>query len=73
MLSTQYITPLASITEEHRKKKEEGKYFEFDLQVKVVQIFKVDEYSSEARVLDSSNEIWFFQFLNMKYKWLRQG
>jgi hypothetical protein len=41
--------------------------------VKVVQLFKIDDYSSEMRVIDDSNEIWFCQVLNMKYRWLREG
>lgn len=39
-------------------KRDNGKYYDFDLQVKVVQLFKLDDYSSELRVIDASNEIW---------------
>jgi len=40
--------------------KEGGKFYDFDLQVKIVQLFKLDDYSSEARVIDDSGEIWHF-------------
>jgi len=43
------------------------------LQVRVVQLFRLDDYSSEIRVIDESNEIWFCHILNMKYKWVREG
>lgn len=36
-------------------------------------MFKLDQYTSEIRVIDNSNEIWHAQILNSKYKWLREG
>ena len=36
-------------------------------------MFKLDQYTSEIRVIDDSNEIWHAQILNSKYKWLREG
>ena len=72
ILSNRYITSLKDVPE-HGKKKENGKYYDFDLQVKIVQLFKLDDYSSELRVIDDSYQIWFCQVLNMKYRWLREG
>lgn len=43
------------------------------MQVKVVQIVKLDAFSSEIRVIDSSNEVWNFQILNNKFKHLSEG
>jgi hypothetical protein len=34
------------------------KLYDFDLQVKILQMFKLDAYTSEIRVIDDSNEIW---------------
>jgi len=34
---------------------------------------KLDNYTSEIRVIDCSNEIWHAQVLNQKYKWLKEG
>lgn len=72
MLSNQYITQLADIRAVGSKK-ENGYYDDFDLQVRICQLFKIDDYSSELRVIDESNEVWFCQVLNMKYRWLREG
>ena len=72
MLSNQYITKLADIRRVGSKK-ENGYYDDFDLQVKITQLFKIDDYSSELRVIDEGNEIWFCQVLNMKFRWLREG
>jgi len=38
--------------------KPDGKFYDFDLQVKVIQKFKIDDYVSEIRVIDDSGEIW---------------
>lgn len=72
MMSTQYITKLEDIPKVGGKN-DRGKYYDFDLQVKIVQLFKLDEYSSELRVMDESKEIWFAQVFNLKYRWLREG
>lgn len=72
VLSSRYITKLKDVPEEG-KKRENGKYYDFDLHVRVAQVFKLDDYSSEARVIDDSNEVWFFQYLHMKYRYLREG
>lgn len=34
---------------------------------------KLDHYTSEIRCIDSSNEIWHCQIMNLKYKWLAEG
>jgi len=39
----------------------------------VLQKFKLDNYTSEIRVVDSSGEIWHTQVLNQKYRFLREG
>ena len=42
--------------------------------VKIVQIIRrQDHQTSEVRVLDESNEIWFTEIFNRKFKWLREG
>jgi hypothetical protein len=38
-----------------------------------VQLFKLDDYSSELRVIDSTNQIWHTQILNLKFRFLREG
>ena len=48
-------------------------YADFDIQVKILQLFKLDQYKSEMRVIDSSNEIWHAQVYNIKYRYLREG
>ena len=39
----------------------------------MVQLFTSDQYKSEMRVIDDSNEIWHCQVYNQKYKQLREG
>jgi len=73
VLSSKYITKLGDAAHFGAKREDSGKYYDFDLQVKVAQLFKLDEYSSEIRVIDESNQIWFCQVLNLKYRWLREG
>lgn len=52
----------------------ERKGHEVDLIVKVVQIIRgQDHQMSEVRVLDESNEIWYTEIFNRKFKWLREG
>lgn len=58
MLNNQYITKLSDVKEKFSKN-EHGKFYDFDLQVKVAQLFKIDDYSSEMRVIDESGEVWF--------------
>ena len=36
-------------------------------------MLKLDDYTSECRVIDQSNEIWHVQVLNQKFKWLTEG
>lgn len=71
VLSSQYITPLNQCINKARVK--ENKFEDFDLQVKIVQLFKLDQYVSEMRVTDESGEIWTTQVFNVKYRWLREG
>ena len=72
MLTTKYITSLHEVPQKGGQQ-ESGKYFDFDLQCKVLQLFKTDEYCSEVRLLDNSDQIWHCSVLNLKYRWLRQG
>ena len=58
MLSNKFITPLSEVKEKFSKN-EHGKFYDFDLQVKILQLFKIDDYSSEMRVTDDSGQIWF--------------
>jgi len=54
--------------------KVEGKQgYDFDLLVKIVQLFKVDEYQSEMRVIDESGELWHASVYNVKYQSIREG
>lgn len=43
------------------------------MQVKIIQLFKTDDYQSEIRVMDSSGEIWHSSVYNVKYRNIRQG
>lgn len=54
VLSDRYITKLANVPDQGRKR-ETGKYYDFDLQGKVIQVFKLDDYSSEIRLIDDSS------------------
>lgn len=51
MLSSQFITELGELNEIQK----DDKHFDFDLQVKVIQMIKLDNYTSEIRCVDSSN------------------
>ncbi len=52
-----FITELADVASKGAEKPD-GKFYDFDLQVKVMQKFKIDDYVSEIRVIDDSGEIW---------------
>ena len=69
MLPSKYITNLTDLRSIQRN----DQHFDFDLQVKILQMFKLDDYSSECRVNDQSNEIWHMQILNQKYKDIKEG
>jgi hypothetical protein len=36
-------------------------------------MFRVDDYTSELRVMDDSNQFWTCHIHNMKYRFLREG
>jgi len=72
MLTTKYISDLAQVPEKYGPS-EGGKCFDFDLQVKVVQVFQIDSYTSEARFIDNSGQVWHLCFMHFWFKWLRQG
>jgi hypothetical protein len=54
MLSDQFITNLSDLN----SIQQDERHFDFDLQVKVLQMLRLDDYTSECRVMDPSNEIW---------------
>ena len=41
--------------------------------MKIVSLFKLDDYSSELKIIDESGEVWYCQILNMKFRWVREG
>lgn len=74
VLSNQFIVKLADVpTVATPSADRPNQYNDFDIQVKILQLFKVDEYKSEMRVIDDSNEIWHTQIYNVKYPLLREG
>ena len=48
-------------------------YFEYDLIVRVLHIFKKDENKSEVSFIDMSQEIWYAEVYSNKFRWLREG
>jgi hypothetical protein len=48
-------------------------YFEYDLIVRVLHIFKKDENKSEVSFIDMSQEIWYVEVYPNKFRWLREG
>jgi hypothetical protein len=65
------VVPLKELEKLHAP---ERKGHEVNLIVKIVQIIRrQDHQTSEVRVLDESNEIWFTEIFNRKFKWLREG
>ena len=48
-------------------------YFEYDMIVKVLHIFKKDENKSEVSFIDMSQEIWYAEVYPNKFRWLREG
>lgn len=48
-------------------------YFEYDLIVRVLHIFKKDENKSEVSFIDMSQEIWYAEVYQNKFRWLREG
>lgn len=78
VLSTKYLYTLSDIPsrsivtkEENGKKK--TNYNDFDLQCKIVQLFQVDDFVSEMRVIDDSGEIWHLQVHLNKFRFLKEG
>jgi hypothetical protein len=51
MLPSQFITELSELNQIQQ----DDKHFDFDLQFKVIQMVKLDNYTSEIRVMDSSH------------------
>lgn len=72
MLSSDFLTRLEDLPEVCVKN-EQGYYQDSDLQVKILQIFKLDDFTSELRVMDASNQIWFCQILNQKFRGLKEN
>lgn len=74
MLSSQFITKLSDVPQAGVPTKEKPDLFpDFDVQVKVVQIVRMDQYKSAVTLIDESNELWHAQTYNAKYKYLREG
>ncbi len=73
ILSNKYITKLSSVPRIGAPKPDGKPGYDFDLQVKILQLFKVDEYQSEMRVIDESGEIWHSSVFNVKYRTIKQG
>ena len=48
-------------------------YFEYDLIVRVLHIFKKDESSSEVSFMDMSGDIGYAEVYTNKFRWLREG
>lgn len=63
MISNEYITELKHLNQIQK----DDKQFDFDLQVRVLQVVRLDNYTSEMRVIDDSHEIWHAQFHTNKY------
>jgi hypothetical protein len=58
MISNEYITELKQL----KNIQKDDKQFDFDLQVRVLQTVKLDNYTCEMRVIDDSHEIWHAQY-----------
>jgi hypothetical protein len=58
MISNEYITELKQLNNIQK----DDKQFDFDLQVRVLQTIKLDNYTYEMRVVDDSHEIWHAQY-----------
>ncbi len=48
-------------------------YFEYDLIVRVLHIFKKDESRSEVSFMDESGDIGYGEVYTNKFRWLREG
>lgn len=48
-------------------------YFEYDLIVKVLHIFKKSDRTNEVSFIDESLQIWYAEVYPGKFKWLREG
>jgi hypothetical protein len=48
-------------------------YFEYDLIVRVLHIFKKDESRSEVSFMDMSGDIGYAEVYTNKFRWLREG
>ena len=75
VLSNQFIFKLNMVNEATVTEGENGepKCNDFDIQVKIVQLMPIDQYKSEIRVIDDSNEIWHAQIYNRKFPMIREG
>lgn len=72
VLTSKYITKLSQVPTVGKGKDGKAGY-DFDLQVKILQLFRVDEYQSEMRVIDESGEIWHSSVYNVKYRSIKEG
>ena len=75
VLQTKFITQLCDVKAKGAPMIDgkEKRFFDFDLQVKIIQLFQIDDYVSELRVIDDSDEIWHCQANNYKFRHLREG
>lgn len=73
VLTSKYITKLQAVPSVGGPRGEGRSGIDFDVQVKILQLFKVDEYMSEIRVIDDSGEIWHSSVYNIKYRSIKQG
>ncbi len=48
-------------------------YFEYDLIVRVLHIFKKDDSRSEVSFMDMSGDIGYAELYTNKFRWLREG
>ena len=48
-------------------------YFEYDLIVRVLHIFKKDDSRSEVSFIDMTGEIGYAEVYTNKFRWLREG
>ncbi len=73
LLPQKWVTKLKDIPKVGGQQPETGKFFDFDLICKIIQILRIDEYSTELRLLDDSGEVWFCQGSFNKFRCLWEG
>ena len=74
-MSTKFLCSLSEIPVKGKRVDENKieRFNDFDLQCKIIQLFQIDDFVIELRLIDDSDEIWHCHAQKSKNYWLKEG